>query len=195
MDHYHLPFLGPSYHPTLGQYWLQYLNLVTSNSSGRKILYEQSRPELSSYRSPVASEIFCSRKTGVRVGYTLCTIPSVKIYATREWSCDYVSLYPASTRGIRRELPFGDICIDECKLRRTCFEQEHYCKISQRIFKERTETWLLQKCADVSPGNHSHYQGSPVTSRVMENLTDPRFNFSRSYNTSGRKLTRKEQFC
>lgn len=52
-------------------------------------------------RSGCVWNIF-SRKTGVRVGYTLCTVPSVKIYATREWSCDYVSLYRASTRGIRR---------------------------------------------------------------------------------------------
>lgn len=123
---------------SLNQYWLQgqYSNLIAS----RKILYEQSHLELSSYRSPVTSEIFCSRKTGVRVGYTLCTIPSVKIYATREWSCDYVSLYPASIRGIRRELPFGDIRIDECKsVVCMCFEQEHYCEISQRVLKKKRQ--------------------------------------------------------
>jgi len=134
----------PSYHPTLNQYWLQgqYSNLIAS----RKILYEQSHLELSSYRSPVTSEIFCSRKTGVRVGYTLCTIPSVKIYATREWSCDYVSLYPASIRGIRRELPFGDIRIRRMQIRRmyVLWARALLRDFAARIKEKKTETWTKQ---------------------------------------------------
>lgn len=76
--------------------------IIAQYRANRKILYGQFRLIIKIIKLPRSSLKYFSRVKRVRVDYTLCTVPSVKVYATREWSCDYVSLYHASTWGIRR---------------------------------------------------------------------------------------------
>lgn len=120
-----------------------------------------------------APEIIPRVKRGVRVSYTLYTVPSVKIYATREWSCDYVSLYRASIwrTGDERELSFGDICARRTHSRvhwartllRTLFRsaypkkerERERCEVTKKKKKKNAPTYHLDR---------SRYQGSVIYS-------------------------------
>lgn len=139
-------------------------------------------------------------------------LPSVKIYATTEWSCDYVPLYIARAPEIyisddrrrrERELSFGDICartdgrkfvVWVCALSKRALPRDSAARnVREGSGKDRNAESYRKKRANVSSGSFalSGIRRLPAEQRKTRRIRD--FNFSGSLMTSRQDKSQHEK--
>lgn len=124
----------------MAQYW-----------AASKILYEQSHPGLSSYRGSECVWNIFSSKTDIRVGYTLCTVPSVRF--TR-WKNEAAIMSHYIARDIQRTTTSVNyLSVISAQVRHM---SAHWAKILLREYylaariQKQGKSMKLQKRADVT---------------------------------------------